>query len=116
LTNLRAVDANDLPWAPHRSYPGVYVRAVQGSEVCADLEVKWVRIAPGAEIPPHTHADSAETFYIFAGQGAFYMADRLVPCHAGSCGFAPPGAVHGLKNVSQEDLHLLAVFTPPLNK
>ncbi len=116
MTNLRAVDTNTLPWTPHRSFVGVYARAVQGKETCADLEVRIVRITPGAEVSLHTHEHSAETFYVLSGQGAFVMEGKLVPCQAGSCGFAQAGALHGVKNTGEDDLELLAIFTPPLER
>jgi mannose-6-phosphate isomerase-like protein (cupin superfamily) len=113
---LRAVDANAQPWAPHRTFAGVYVRAVQDSETCADLEVRWIRIGPRAEIPAHTHEHSAETFYVLAGQGRFDLDGAVTPCRAGCCGFAEAGAIHRIQNTGADDLQLLAVFTPPLSR
>jgi quercetin dioxygenase-like cupin family protein len=111
----QSIDAAALPWTPHRTYQGVYARVLQGAETCADLEVRWVRIAPGTEISQHVHEHSAET-YVLAGEGAFAQGGDLISCHAGSCGFAAAGASHGVKNTGKEDLHLLAIFTPPLNR
>lgn len=116
MTQPRSIDAAALPWKPHRTHQGVYVRAVQGAETCADLEVRGVCITPDAEISQHVHEHSAETIYVLAGEGAFDQEGELVPCHAGSCGFAPAGASHGVKNTGREDLHLLTIFTPPLNR
>lgn len=115
MAQLRSIDTAVLPWTPHRTYQGVYMQAVQGAETCADLEVRRVRITPGAEISQHVHEHSAETFYVLAGEGVFDQESELVPCQAGSCGFAPAGTSHGVKNTGKEDLHLLAIFTPPLN-
>ena len=116
MPRLTAVDANTQPWTPHRSFAGVFVRAVQGSETCADLEVRWIRIVPGAEIPAHTHEHSAETFYVLAGQGCFDLDGTVTPCHGGCCGFAEAGARHRIQNTGADDLQLLAVFTPPLSR
>ncbi|MEM4724501.1 MAG: TIGR04076 family protein [Candidatus Hadarchaeum sp.] len=114
MADLHIVDTASLAWAPHRTCAGVYTQSLVDQKISQDLEVKLVRIAPGAEISPHVHEHSAETFYVLSGEGAFYVGDRLVPCRAGSCAHAKPGVVHGLKNTGQEDLQLLAVFTPPL--
>lgn len=115
MTKLHQVDVSAQPWQPHRTFAGVFARPVQGSETCAELEVRWIRIVPGSEISHHTHEGSSETFFVFAGEGSFEMGGQSVPCHAGSCGYAAPGSVHGIKNTGCEDLHLLAIFTPPLN-
>lgn len=114
MVDLHIVDAASLAWTPHRTCAGVYTQALVDHEVSQDLEVKLVRITPGAEISPHIHEHSAETFYVLSGEGAFYVGDRLVPCRIGSCAHAKPGVVHGVKNLGQTDLHLLAIFTPPL--
>jgi len=113
--SVQLVDVGDLPWMPHRTYSGVYARSVVDSGISTDLEVKVVRITPGAQVPPHTHERSAETFYVLSGEGAFCVQGDWVPCHEGSCGHAKAGTVHGAKNTGEGDLLLLAIFTPPLD-
>jgi len=63
----------------HRSYSGVYTRSVVDSGISTDLEVKVVRITLGAQVPPHTHLRSAETFCVLSGEGAFYVQGHWVP-------------------------------------
>lgn len=116
VADLHIVDATSLPWAPHRTCVGVYAQSLVGSEISDALEVKLVRITPGAEISPHAHEHSAETFYVLSGEGAFYVEGQLVPCHPGSCAHAKSGVMHGIKNTGQTDLQLLAIFTPPLGQ
>jgi len=114
MVGLHIVDTASLTWVPHRTCRGVYTQSLVEHEISQDLEVKLVRITPGAEISPHVHEHSAETFYVLCGEGAFYVGDQLVPCQSGFCAHAKPGVVHGIKNTGQTDLQLLAVFTPPL--
>ena len=116
MNRSRAIDATAFAWTPHRMFPGVQVRNVQGPETSAHLEVRWLRIAPDAQIPSHTHEHSSETFFVLAGEGAFDQAGKVTPCHAGCCGYAEPGTVHGIRNTGQADLDLLAIFTPPLSQ
>lgn len=111
----QVVDGTALPWMPHRTYPGVYARSVIDRKTSADLEVRTIRVTPGAQVPPHAHERSAETFYVLSGEGAFYVGAKWVPCHEGFCGHAKAGTVHGAKNTGQGDLLMLAIFTPPLN-
>lgn len=110
------VDCASLPWAAHKVFPEVYVQTLLDGQTGVDLEVKSIRIAPGAEIGVHTHEDSAETFYILSGEGLLCTKDGVKPCHAGVCVNAKPGTVHGVKNTGKGDLRLLAVFTPPTDK
>ena len=114
MDRFRAIDATTLPWTPHRAFPGVHVRSVQGPETSAQLEVRWLRIAPGAQILSHSHEKSSETFFVLAGEGAFDLEGVSTACHAGCCGFAEHGATHGIRNSGQGNLELLAIFTPPL--
>ena len=112
---VQVVDGTALQWVPHQTYTGVYARSIIDTGSSPDLEVKVIRITPGAQVPPHTHERSAETFYVLSGEGAFYVGGDWVPCHEGSCAHAKAGIVHGAKNMGEGDLRLLAIFTPPLN-
>ena len=85
------------------------------SQTGTGLEIKAIRIVPGAQVPPHQHEHSAETFHVLAGKGAFHVQGRWVPCHEGSCAHARAKTVHGAKNTGREDLRLLAIFAPPLS-
>lgn len=78
------------------------------------LSVHRGRIEPGGEIFAHTHEVESETFYILAGEAVCTMGDDTIAFDAGSCGFAPPGVPHGLRNDGAVPVELLAIFTPPL--
>lgn len=78
------------------------------------LSVHRGRIEPDGEIFVHIHDIESETFYIISGQVECTMGDDKIPFSAGSCGFAPPGVPHGLKNTGDVPVELLAIFTPPL--
>ena len=112
---VQVINSTCQPWVPHRTYPGVSARSVIDRDLGTDLEVKLIRIAPGAQVPPHPHEISAETYYVLSGEGAFYVAGDWVPCGEGTCGHAKPGTVHGAKNTGECELELLAIFTPPLD-
>lgn len=114
--DLKVIDSQSSPWLPHRKYTGVYARSVVDSAISSDLEVREVRITPGAEISLHTHEGSAETFYVLSGTGTVYTGSESVPCQPGSCFHAQAGTAHSVKNTSEQDMHLLAIFTPPLDQ
>lgn len=113
MANLQMIDATSLPWVPHRTFPGVDAQTIVDAQTGVDVEVKLVRVAPGSEIGLHTHEGSAETFYILAGEGLICTEDSVQPCHPGVCVHAKSGVVHAVKNTGEEDLQLLAIFTPP---
>jgi quercetin dioxygenase-like cupin family protein len=113
LANLQMIDVALLPWVPHRTFPGADAQTIVDAQTSVDLEVKSVRVAPGAEIALHTHEGSAETFYILSGEGLICTEDEQQPCHPGVCVHARSGVVHGVKNRGEGDMRLLATFTPP---
>lgn len=78
------------------------------------LSVHRGRIEPDGEIFVHTHEVEAETFYIISGDVECTMGEEKIPFSAGSCGFAPPGVPHGLRNIGTVPVELVAIFTPPL--
>lgn len=99
---------------PHPKHDRFNLRDVVTAAVNPALSVHRGQIEPGGEIFPHTHDAQAETFYILSGQVLCTMGDEQVPFGPGSCGFAPAGVAHGLKNTGTEPVELLALFTPPL--
>ena len=98
----------------HPKHPGYYLKDLVVKAEAELLSVHRGRIEQGGEILVHTHGVESETFYILSGKAECTMGDEKLEFVAGSCGFAPPGVPHGLKNVGSEPVELLAIFTPPL--
>ena len=111
--DIRVLDTTAASWTPSSSYPGVHVRPVVGKDISNAVEVRVVRVEPGAEIALHTHAHSAETFYFLCGEGTLSTGDQSFLIRAGYCIHAPAGAAHAVRNTGTGDLQLLAIFTPP---
>jgi mannose-6-phosphate isomerase-like protein (cupin superfamily) len=98
----------------HPTHERFFMRDVVTTATNPALSVHRGRIEVGGEIRPHVHDGQTETFYILSGQASCTMGEETVPFSAGSCGVAPSGVLHGLKNVGDEPVELLALFTPPL--
>ena len=110
----KIVREQDLAFGPHRVYPRVFAKVLLGQTDQPAFSTHRVRIEPGAEISPHVHEASAETFYILAGTGVFLWSGDTVPFATGSIGLAPAGFTHGLRNTGTKRVELLAVFSPPI--
>lgn len=67
-------------------------------------------ILPGHEIGFHVHDNESETYYVYGGQGLFNDNGTLVPVEAGDTTFTPPGTGHGIKNIGDEPLELIALI------
>ena len=113
---LYVTDSAELPWTAHKTFPGVAARILIDPETGRDLEVRVVRVEPGAEISLHTHQGSAETFYILCGEGELVLGERIQPFRPGVCVHARSGAEHAVRNTGTAEVQLLAIFAPPLTR
>lgn len=111
----KTVDSNALEWRPHPNPKNLNVsmKTMVDAQTNPLATVHRVRIAVGGEIVPHIHEKSAESFFITAGRARCTMGETTTEFHAGSLGYAPMGIRHGLKNIGDEDVELVAIFTPP---
>ncbi len=112
----KTIDSAKVEWSihPNPKHVGVLMQTLVDSQTNPLATVHRVRIASGGEIVPHVHDKSAETFLITSGRALCTMGDVTTEFRAGNLGYAPAGTRHGLKNLGDEEVHLVAVFTPPL--
>lgn len=105
-------ESND--WRPHPRVPGVAIKPLVTAAMNPELTVSQVKLPPGADIPPHTHDTSTETFYILSGKALCRVADEERILYPGDGGYAPPGVVHTVRNTGEQDLLAISIFNPPL--
>ena len=110
----KTVDAPSVSEILHPKHDRYYLKDLLVRAESGLLSVHRGRIESDGEIYVHTHEVESETFYIISGQVECTLGEEKVPFSAGSCGFAPPGVPHGLKNTGKIPVELLAIFTPPL--
>lgn len=110
----KSVDANNIEEALHPKHYRYFLKDLVVKADSGQLSVHRGRIEPGGEILVHTHEAESETFYILSGALECTMGEEKIAYGAGSCGFAPPGVKHGLRNVGDTPAELVAIFTPPL--
>lgn len=99
---------------PHPQHDRFFLRDVVTAEINPALSMHRGRIEAGGEILPHAHEGQTETFYILGGEALCTMNGEQHTFGAGCCVVAPPGVQHSLKNIGDEPVDLLAIFTPPL--
>jgi mannose-6-phosphate isomerase-like protein (cupin superfamily) len=61
--------------------------------------------------PMHIHRNTAEAFYVLAGEYLIFIEDREVPCPAGSFVYIPAGVRHGFR-VGREPSRKLNLYSP----
>lgn len=65
---------------------------------------------PGSEIAYHAHENDDELFVIIEGEGLYRENDTDVPVGPGDMLFLTRGNAHGLRNLGEGSLRLLAVI------
>jgi len=78
-----------------------------------ELEVIELRFGPEFEgVPPHSHADHVDTFYVLEGEAEFTVGEEVVRGGPGAWVAAPPGVTHGFRNVGGGELRMLNLHAP----
>lgn len=65
------------------------------SVLLLEVEPEW----PG--IPPHSHGDQVDTFFVLGGPAGLVDGDGVVQAEAGSWYAAVPGVTHGFRNAGR---------------
>jgi quercetin dioxygenase-like cupin family protein len=107
-------DIAEIPWSPHSRWEGVFLKdLVTGKETDGKLSYHLVRINPDCEVGDHDHKTQWEWNLIISGNGIFVIGDKEVTIEPGQSFVAPPG-VHHIVSAGDEELLVLAIFTPAL--
>ncbi len=76
------------------------------------LSVMEGTIAPGAMIPPHTHAREDEISYVIEGELTFEIGTELVKAAAGSYVIKPIGVSHATWNAGTSPARAMEIYCP----
>jgi len=78
-----------------------------------ELEVIELTFGPDFEgVPPHSHADHVDSFYVLEGEAEFVVGGEVVEAGPGTYVAAPVGVVHGFRNRGPADLRMLNIHGP----
>lgn len=81
----------------------------EGKGVVESLTFLFERMAPGDQIPLHTHTID-EAIVIDEGTGEVTLGEQRKSVGSGAVIFIPAGTPHGTRNIGKEILRLHAVF------
>ncbi len=107
-------DTQTGEWTPHPRIRGVFIRPLITPSDNPGLTISRIRLLPGAEITPHRHPLSTETFIILSGIALCRVGETQMEMCPGQMGYAPPGMEHGVCNPGTEPVEALSIFNPPL--
>jgi mannose-6-phosphate isomerase-like protein (cupin superfamily) len=69
-------------------------------------------VPPGVRTAAHHHQKAEEIYYILSGTGIMHMAQEAKTVARGDAIAIPPGTVHWIENMSDEDLVFLCACAP----
>ena len=100
---------------PGEKFPsGRYTRVLIGAQSpiqAANFVSGFVVIEPNGSVPLHDH-EQEEVYYILKGAGEMTVEEESRIIEGVSAVYIPPNRKHSLKNVGQEELHMLFVYSP----
>lgn len=67
-------------------------------------------LQPGCSVGFHIHEGESETYYIFHGEAEFNDNGIIKVVSTGDVTFTPAGQGHGIKNVGDESLEIIALI------
>ena len=76
------------------------------------LSLVEIEFDPTFEVPPHTHDDHADSFFVLEGAVEFTRGDETVTAAPGTFFAAPPGTRHGFRNPGTERARVLNLHAP----
>ena len=74
------------------------------------LELGEVTIAPGKQVPLHTHPTHEEGMYILEGPIDYVLGDESGTANVGDTLLAPAGVKHNLSNPGSEPRRVMFIF------
>ena len=74
------------------------------------LTVSMTVIHPGKQTRGHTHENVEEVYFFIEGNGKMVVGEKEVDIKQGDIVTIPLGSFHQVKNTSESDLKLIAVF------
>ncbi|MGV9457328.1 cupin domain-containing protein [Streptomyces sp. NPDC003635] len=68
--------------------------------------------ARSAGAKPHFHKAMSESFYILSGELSLFDGEKWVTGRQGDFLYVPVGGLHGFRNVTDEPMSMLMLFSP----
>src|SRR5437870_1816686 len=89
------------------------VYKIAGEETGGAFAVVEHPVAPGAFVPPHTHAREDELSYVLTGEIGVMVVDQELAAPAGTYVFKPRGVPHAFWNAGSAPARILELIWPP---
>lgn len=102
------VKAKDLPGRRHKMV--IRPDNMKTKNMCAGIAV----FPANKHAPAHVHKNEEEILYVLSGSGNMYFDGKPEAIKPGMFMFVPTGVEHSLEAITDEDLKVFYVFSPPV--
>ena len=109
-------DATPTYWQPAPSRGFLAMKVSTDNYPSNAFEVGEQMLCPGAMIVPHAHSHNEEVLLVTRGSGQVMVDGELHPIETGSLTFVGRWVTHSFINSGDEDMHILAILTPPVRE
>ncbi len=110
LVTVDKIYNNSAIWVDHPSFPGVAMKTLVTPDVTGGaLKSLLVRVAPGAALEKHIHADEWEMHEVIAGSGQATLSAGCAEYRRGVIAVIPQGTEHSVR-AGEQGLIMLAKF------
>ncbi len=106
--------AKDIKFEDHPKFSGVKIAVLVDSAKTDRMSVSILKIAPGVEIPVHTHDVQLDSIYVVEGHGEALVNGNWIPVGPGDYILVLPQEEHAVRNNGGQELMLFIVHSPPL--
>jgi len=96
----------ELIFTRHPVYDNVKSAMLITGEENETACVCMIEVAPGSEIPLHTHEEHADSIFVVHGRGETYVNSSWQPVEPGDYLYVPAGGKHGTRNTGTEPMRL----------
>ncbi|MDA8163610.1 MAG: cupin domain-containing protein [Desulfobacteraceae bacterium] len=103
-----------IVYADHPRFANVRIAVLVAAKEGQPVGVSRLDIAPGTEIPIHTHDPQVDSIFVVAGCGEAFVNGEWRPIGAGDFVFVPAREKHGIRNTGADRLHLFIHHSPAL--
>jgi quercetin dioxygenase-like cupin family protein len=115
LFEVNIMQAVTIEQIPGERFPsGRHTRVFVGADSLLQAErfvSGFVVVDPGGTVPLHSH-DQEEVYYILKGTGEMTVGEEVEIFASVAAIYIPAQRAHALKNIGDDELHLLFVYAP----
>jgi quercetin dioxygenase-like cupin family protein len=103
-----------IVYSDHPRFASVQIAILVSNKEGEPVGVSLLDIAPGAEIPIHTHDPQVDSIFVVSGRGEAYVNGEWRTIGAGDYIFVPAREEHGIRNTGATSLQLFIHHSPAI--